>query len=221
MTSLATPKVALKLVPVPKSVLYAGLAGELLKNAGMKDNGQITAVQQAVSEGLVEKVIVAGMHGDGRVEKFTLALKPFTSTDSVSLQVENGKSFFETLDVGLAAAVQFTADLIARQGLTPRFFVDWSARAKASPALIADAIKRLNLKVEAETKPAPVAAYEPLSWVPPVPAAPSAPKRYPQTVHTYTAPPPLPPNYVYKPVLSITPPADSGVTYTYETSRRI
>lgn len=221
MTSLAPPKVALKLVPIPKPVLYAGLAGEMLKNTGMKDSAQITAVQQAVSEGLVEKVIVAATHSDGRVEKFTLSLKPFTTADSVSLQVENGKSFFETLDVGLAAAVQFTANLIARQGLTPRFFVDWSARAKASPALIADAIKRLNLKVEAETKPDPVPAYQPLSWVPPTPAALPEPKRYPQTVHTYTAPPPLPPNYVYKPVLTITPAADPGVSYTYETSRKV
>ena len=37
---------------------------------------QLDAVQQAVAEGLVEKVIVSGRHVDGRVELFTLTLKP-------------------------------------------------------------------------------------------------------------------------------------------------
>ncbi|MCC0007724.1 MAG: hypothetical protein H6876_06320 [Hyphomicrobiaceae bacterium] len=221
MTTLAAPKVSLKLTPVPKTVLYAGLAGEMLANTGMKDNDQVRAVQQAVSEGLIEEVIVAAKHADGRVEKFTLKMKPFTSTDTVSLQLEAGKSYLETLDVGIAAGVQYAADLIKRRGLTPTFYVKWAARARAAPAVIADAIKRLNLTVETEPPPDPLPTPEPdyTYHEPPRPPTPP-PRRYPQTVHTYVAPPALPPQHVYKPVLTITPAKDTGVTFSYETTRR-
>jgi hypothetical protein len=222
MTSLAAPKVALKLTPVPKSVLYAGITGEMLKNTGMKDDDQIRAIQQAVSEGLIAKVIVAAKHSDGRVEKFTLTIKPFSITDSVELSMEAGKSYLECVDTSLAAAVQYASDLIKRQGLTPNFYVDWSARAKATPAIVAEAIKRLN--VREEPIPPPSTNYLPDDlYVPPV--LPSSlpklpPKRYPQTVRTYTTPPPLPPNYTYKPVLTIKPAKDPGVEFTYDTSRK-
>ncbi|HRD74679.1 MAG TPA: hypothetical protein PK264_01890, partial [Hyphomicrobiaceae bacterium] len=121
MTSLLPPKIALKLTPVPKPLLYAGFAGEFLKNTGMKDDGQIRAIQQCVSEGLVAKVIVTAVHVDGRIEKYTLSLPPFGAGDTVMLALENGKSYLESLDVGLAAAVQYAAEQIIRRGLTPRF----------------------------------------------------------------------------------------------------
>lgn len=221
MSSLTTaPKVALKLQPVPKPVLYAGLAGEMLKNLGMKDDDQIRAVQQAVSEGLVEKVIVAGKHENGRIDTFTLTMKPFTASETVGLELSPGKSYLESLDVGLAASVQYAADLISRRGLKPEFYVGWSVRARANPAIVRDAVKRLNLRVmpDAPLPPLDPPAPDPFPMSPPTP--PPAPRRYPQTVHTYVAPPTLPPGYVYKPVLSITPAKDPGVTFTHETSRR-
>jgi hypothetical protein len=54
-----------------------------------------------------------------------------------------------------------------------------------------------------------------------LPAAPQPPPprlRFPQTVATYTGKPPIPPTQVYKPVVSIKPAADPGLTFTYETS---
>lgn len=221
MTSLATPKVSLKLVPVPKSILYPGIAGEVLKNTGMKDNEQIQAVQHAVSEGLIEKIIIAATHPDGRVEKFTLTMKPFSAGETVMLHIENGKSYLESLDVGLAAAVQYAANLINRQGLTPRFSVAWSARAQATPGLITATIKRLNLKVDTEKPTPPPVAPTPMPDIWDPPARPAPPQRYPQTVRTYTAPPPLPPNYLYQPVLSVTPQKDHGLSFDYETSRKV
>lgn len=221
MTTLAAPKVQLKLVPVPKTVLYAQLAGEMLKNTGMKDNDQIRAIQQAVSEGLVEKIIVAATHADGHVDKFTLTIKPFGAGDTVLLHLEDGKSYLETVDVSLAAAVQYASDLINRRGLTPKFYVDYSARAKATPAIVAEAVKRLNLRTLPDAPPPspPAPVFDPFPI--PAPTPPSPAKRYPQTVHTYTAPPPLPSGYVYKPVLEITPAKDSGITFTHETSRKL
>ncbi len=221
MSSLTTaPKVALKLQPVPKPVLYAGLAGEMLKNLGMKDDDQIRAVQQAVSEGLVEKVIVAGKHENGRIDTFTLTMKPFSASETIGLELSPGKSYLESLDVGLAAAVQYAAETITRRGLTPEFYVGWSARARANPAIIRDAVKRLNLRVMPEIAPPPIDPPAPDPFAMSSPPSITPPKRYPQTVHTYVGPPALPPGYVYKPVLSITPAKDPGVTFTHETSRR-
>lgn len=219
MTTLAAPKVALKLTPVPKTVLYAGLAGEFFANTGLRDTAQIRAVQQAVSEGLVSAVIVAAKHFDGRVEKFTLRMNSFSATDTVSLQLESGKSYLETLDVGLAAGVQYIADLIRRRGLTPNYYVDWSARAKATPGIVAEATRRLNLKIDTMPEPPPVVEPTYAEYTPP-PAPSPPPQRYYQTVQTYTAPPRLPDGYVYKEVLKITPAKDTGVTLTAETSRR-
>lgn len=221
MTSLAAPKVALQLVPVPKTVLYAGIAGELLKNTGMMDADQIGAVQQCMSEGMIARLIVRARHPDGRDETFTLAIKPFGLTDSVMLQPEAGKSFCETLDASIAAAVQQLATLIARLRLTPRFEVDWSDRAKANPHLVAAAARRLNIKgPQPPAPPAPLVApagfYEPSGSPPPAP-----PVRYPQTVRTYTAPPPPPAGYQRVTVLEITPAKDPGVTVTLETTRRV
>lgn len=218
MSSLTAPKVALKLQPVPKPVLYAGIAGEMLKNLGMKDDAQIGTIQQAVSEGLIEKVIVTGKHASGRTDTFTLTIKPFNAGETVSLEVSPGKSYLESLDVGLAAAVQHAAELIVRRGLTPEFHVAWSARARANPAIIRDAIQRLNLRVLPDPPPPPpveVPAFEP--YVPP-PSPPTPPKRYPQTVHTYVGPPKLPPNHVRTPVLTIQPAKDPGISFMHETS---
>ncbi|HRD74678.1 MAG TPA: hypothetical protein PK264_01885, partial [Hyphomicrobiaceae bacterium] len=60
--------------------------------------------------------------------------------------------------------------------------------------------------------------FDPIPPSPPVMAPP--PRRYPQTVRTYTTPPPLPPGYVFKPVLEIKPAKDPGLTFTIETSRK-
>lgn len=214
MTSLAAPKVALQLVPVPKPVIYAGLTGEMLKNTGMQDNQQIQAIQQAVSEQLIEAVTVLAPHPDGHVDTFTLTMKPFAPDETVALQLENGKSYLEALDVSLAAAVQYASNLIARQGLTPRFRVTWSAKARTTPGLIASTIQRLNLKVEPEPpRPMPAAPPMPDAWAPP-PPPPRPAQRYPQTVRTYT-PPPVPPGHVLKPVLTIKPAKDTGVSFVH------
>lgn len=218
--TLAAPKVPIKLVPVPKTIVYAALSAEMVRNLGMKDADQITAIQQAVAEGLVARVMVHARHPNGNVEAVTLTMKPFGTTDTVELHLENGKSFTEAMDVGLAAALQYCADLIKRRGLTPRFVIDWSDRAKASPAIIAHAVRRLNLQVESLPLPPPVPVQQYVA--PSVNEPPPAPpvKRYPQTVQTYTAPPVLPPQHELKKVLEITPAKDSGITFTYETTRK-
>lgn len=223
MATLSAPKVQLKLTPVPKTVLYAQLSGELLSNTGMKEPEQIRAIQQAASEGLLSKVVVIAKHPDGNFETIDLHFKPFAAAESIHLELEQHKSYLESLDVSLAAAVQYAGDMIKRQGLTPTFQVEWSERAKATPGVIAEAIKRLNLKNAPKPVVAPPASLLPPDvYVPPF-YSPSTlpPQRYPQTVKTYTAPPAPPAGMVLKPVLSITPAKDPGVTLTIASTRKV
>lgn len=216
------PKVALTLHPVPKTVLRPALAGEMLKNLGMRDADQINAVQQAIAEGLIVGITVAARHANGRYETFELAMKPHEASETVSLDLSGGKSYLEAVDVGLAGAVHFAANLIKRRGLTPEFFVTWSARVSANPAIMREAIERLNLKVVPGAPPAPVPADFGYADSPcyAAPSPPATQERYGQSVNSYTSPPKLPPDYTYKPVVTITPAKDPGVTFTHMTSRR-
>jgi hypothetical protein len=217
---LEAPKVELKLQPVLKTLVYAALAGEFLRNTGMTDNDQLNAVQQAVAEGLVERVVVTGRRPDNGVEIFTLTMKPPAPGETLHLGLEAGKSIAETVDVALAAGIKHAADLLKRQGLKPEYLVGWSARVRANPALGVDAIKRLNIRAEAlPTPPPPMPAamptYQPLYTPPP---APPLTERYAHTVNTYTGPPYIPPTQVYKPVVTVKPIADPNISFSWETS---
>lgn len=221
MTTLAPPKVAIKLHPVPKMIVYAGLAGELLTNTGMRDSAQINALQQAMGEGLLDQIVVIGIHVDGKRDIFRMTVKPFSADEAVSLQFDPGKSHAENLDVSMAAFIQHAAGLIKRRALKPEYAVCWSTKAKAAPGGIAAALKRFNFKEWKEPAPEPLpqmAHYE-LPQSTPAPAAP--PVRFTQAVNTYTAPPPPPAGYRYVPVISVTPAKDPGVTFSHETTLKV
>lgn len=222
MTSLTTkPKLDIKLTSVLKTVLYAGLAGEMVKTLGMTDDGQIAAIQQAVSEGLISEVIVTATRPDGRRETMRLEMKPPATGASVNLALEPGKSLLESLDVSLAAAVAYQAELLRRQGLRPEFYVSWSARALANPAQLRATATRLNLHSEPFITPPGLnpETGEPL-YEPTPPPPPPPPRRYPQTVNTYKGFAPPPPAYKPVTVAVITPAKDPDVRLTIETTRK-
>lgn len=221
MSLTMTPKVDLKLQPVLKTIVYAALAGEFLRNTGMTDDNQLNAVMQAVAEGLVEKVVVSARRADGGHEVFTLRMNPPAAGETLNLALEAGKSMLETVDVGLAAGVKHASDLITRRGLKPEYKVGWSARVRVNPALGAEAIKRLNLSAEplpVLAPPPPVPDYVPDYAPPSPPPVRAAPTRYRHTVNTYVGPPAIPPTQVYRPVVTITPAADPGITFTWDSS---
>lgn len=219
MSLTVTAKVDLQLQPILKSLVYAAIAGEYLRNTGLTDNDQLNAVQQAVAEGLVERLMVFGRRPDGGADVCTLTMKPPAAGETLNLALEPGKSMLETVDVALAASIKHVADMIKRRGLTPEYRVGWSARVRANPALGADAIRRLNIRAEAlptsPPPPAPMPAYQPVFTSPP---APSPAPRYPHTINTYTGPPAIPPTQVYKPVVVVKPVADPNITFTWDTS---
>lgn len=226
MPAMAAPTLTLKTVPILKTIIYSSLAGELLSNTGMTDPEQIAALQQCVSDGMVSRIIVRGRHPDGREETYTLSLKPFGASDVVHLTPEPGKTFFEMLDAGMAGGLQYAADQIRRLGLKPRYEVDWSEKAKANPSLVARAARTLNLKgpPEPPPPPPPLPLPEPAWMVPPSPPSPLPSKpqvRYPQTIRTYTAPPPLPSGFQRRTVVEFVPEKDPGVTFTIATTRKV
>lgn len=220
MSLTVETKVDLELQPVLKSILYAAIASEFLRNTGMTDDDQLNAVQQAVAEGLVERVVVTARRADGGVEKFTLTMKPPAPGETVNLALEKGKSMLETVDVALAAGVKHASDMIKRRGLKPEYQVGWSARVRANPALGADAIRRLNIRAESlpAPPPPPVMSQALPTWDVAPPPPPAPPKRYPHTVNTYVGPPAIPPTHVYTPVFEVKPIADPNISFTYETS---
>ncbi len=221
MSLTITPKVQLELKPVLKSIVYAALAGEFLRNTGMTDDAQLNAVQQAVAEGLVERVIVFARRLDGGVDEFELKMTPPAQGETLNLALAPGKSILETVDVTLAASVKAASDLIKRRGLTPQYQVGWSARVRANPAIGADAIKRLNLNAEALPPPPPsppIGSFSGDIFATPPPSPPPPPTRYRHTVNTYVGPPPIPPKQIYRPVVEIKPAADPNVSFTWRTS---
>ena len=199
------PTLDIKLVPIPKTALYAGLSGEMVKTMGMTDDSQINALQQAVADGYVEAVIVRTVRPDGRRESIRLDMKPPAAGATVKLAIEPNKSLLETLDVSLAAAVHFQAEAFRRQGLKPEFLVAWSAKARADHSLIKEAATRLNLQT---LPPEPPATID-LDPGPPMAAAPALLpiplRRYPQPVHTFTGWQPPPAGYRTVTVATIRP----------------
>ncbi|OJU23279.1 MAG: hypothetical protein BGN89_18805 [Alphaproteobacteria bacterium 64-6] len=221
MSKLAVaPKLDIKLVPIPKTALYAGLSGEMVKTMGMTDDDQINALQQVVADGYVEAVIVRAVRPDGRRESIRLDMKPPAAGATVNLAIEPNKSLLETLDVSLAAAVHFQAEAFKRQGLKPEFFVAWSAKARADHTLIKEATTRLNMQTLPPEPPATIDLDPGPTMVAP-PAPPPFPvRRYPQPVHTFTGWAPPPTGYRTVTVASIRPAKDPDVTLTIESTRK-
>lgn len=227
-----TMKVAIKMHPVPRSVLRAAVVGEYLATMGLSDSISIRGVQQAVNEGLVTGIIVVGFTSTGiPKDRNTLAIKKLEQDDKVMLDLSDGKSHIEALDVTLAGAISWACDRAKRLNLTPRFYLDWSAEARADPANLAAACRRLNLVMDGESAPAPVddlfsppstyttRSYAASTYAPSSPSY-AAPASFPSRSPFNATPPPLPSGYAYKPGVTVTPAKDKGLTFTSETARR-
>lgn len=217
---MSTPKVKLSLQPVPKSLVRVSVAGEFLKNMGLTSESDIRNIQQAVAEGLVTELMVVGVNAANiGKERYIVRFDPLGRDDTIHLDLSDGKSTTEALDTGFAGAVAYSVQLLKRRALSPRFYIIWSAQALANRNDLASACQRLNLIMEAGPQP----AFSP-DAMPPIIDAPYIPPSAgadPQTLSRFTdSPPPAPPGYTYKPMLTITPAKDTGITYRIESAIR-
>lgn len=218
---MSIPKVKLSLQPVPKSLVRVAVAGEFLKNMGLTDEGEIRSIQQAVAEGLVSELMVLGVNAANiGKERFMLRFDPLGRDDTIQLDLSDGKSTTEALDTGFAGAVAYSVQLLKRRALSPRFYIIWSQQALANRNDLASACRRLNLIMDAGPQPAFSPDAMPPMFDTPYPPPPSNVPAA-QTLSRFTdSPPPAPPGYAYKPVLTITPAKGTGISYRIETATR-
>src|SRR5882724_6046480 len=159
MSSRAKVNVQVKAVPVPRSLVRAQVAGELIHACG----GSATEVeigQKGVGRQLLEKVIVYGRDSAGHArDKVELSFTGEASGE-VTLDLDGGnRSAIEALDAGLGRAVAHAAERIRRRGLTADVRYQFTEDVLGDPQRLAAA--RAELGVEPIAAPNWRAGYQP------------------------------------------------------------
>lgn len=220
---MSVPKVKLSLQPIPKSLVRVSIAGEFLKNMGLLSASAIRNVQQAVAEGLVSDLLVVGVNAANiGKERFILRFDPLGRDDTIHLDLSDGRSTTEALDTGLAGAMAYSVQMLKRRALTPQFYIIWSAQALADKAQLASACQRLNLVMDAGEQTPFQPDNDPSMYTPPLPPTMPAADQAPAGDATQWASelPPAPPGYTYRPVVTVRPAKEPGITYRIETAMR-
>lgn len=214
--------VKLAVQPIPKSLVRVGCAGDFVKNLslGTLSDEAIRNIQQGVAEGLISRISVTGLDVNAIPrERFWLQFDPLTDDVKVVLDLEDGKSTLEAVDVGLASAVAAAVQIFKRKDLKPQVRFEYSAAALANPTRLNEAKQRLGFVSYSDLQPLqnePPPAYTPSPFTQPV-TMPTTPARI-----DYARPsPPLPPNYVFKTNLTITPAKDNGIHFGWDKLRRV
>ncbi len=222
---MASPKVKLKLQPIPLSVMRTAICGEFLRNMGMTDASTIRNIQQAVAEGLVAEIVIVAKTQSGIPrDRYTLAMSALQNDTTVHVDLSNGKSYTEALDVGLAGAVHWAVQRIQRNRLVPAFFLTWSAYANANPQHLNEACRRLNMtrvpipEVAPEPAPDPSNLDDLPTWAPPAPP-PSSQNSMAPLISSRQEPPPA--GTLFKQVLSLIPGKDKGTRFIAETLKKL
>src|SRR5258708_4469186 len=137
--------VKVKSVPVPRSLVRAQIAGELIHACG----GSATEVeigQKGVARQLLEKVMVYGLDGSGHArDKVEFSFTGDAAGD-VMLDLDGGnRSAIEALDAGLGRAVARAAERMRRRGLTADVRYQFTDEIYADPQRLASARAELGL----------------------------------------------------------------------------
>src|SRR5215470_8278594 len=152
MSARTKVKVKVKAVPVPRSLVRAQVAGELINACG----GTTTEVeigQKGVLRQLLEKVIVYGLDKDGHArDKVEFSFNGDSSGD-VLLDLDGGnRSAIEALDAGLGRAVAYAAERMRRRGLSADVRYVFTDEIYADPQRLAAARAELGIGPAADPK---------------------------------------------------------------------
>jgi len=141
--------VKIKAVPVPRSLVRAQVAGELI-HACEGSATEVEIAQKGVARQLLQKVIVYGLDGSGYArDKIEFSFTGDASGD-VSLDLDGGnRSAIEALDAGLARAVAHAAERMRRWGLTVDVRYMFTDDLYADPQRLAAARAELGLELAA------------------------------------------------------------------------
>jgi len=159
MSARTKVKVKVKAVPVPRSLVRAQVAGELINACG----GTTTEVeigQKGVLRQLLEKVIVYGRDNDGYArDKVEISFNGDASGD-VLLDLDGGnRSAIEALDAGLGRAVSYAAERMRGRGLSADVRYVFTDEVYADPEKLAAA--RAELGIAPREAPSWRAGYNP------------------------------------------------------------
>jgi hypothetical protein len=151
--------VKVKAVPVPRSLVRAQVAGELIHVCG-GSAVEVEIGQKGVALQLLEKVVVYGLDPAGNArDKIELSFTGDASGD-VMLDLDGGnRSAIEALDAGLGRAVAHAAERMRRRGLTPDVRYQFTKGIRADPQRLAAA--RAELGVGSVAAPNWRSGYQP------------------------------------------------------------
>jgi hypothetical protein len=140
-----TVHVKVKAVPVPRSLVRAQVAGELV-NACRGSATEVETAQKGVGRQLIEKVVVYGLDASGHArDKIELSFTGDAS-GNVMLELDGGnRSAIEALDAGLGRAVAHAAERMRRRGLTADVRYQFTDQVNADPQRLAAARAELGI----------------------------------------------------------------------------
>lgn len=218
---MSMPKVRLHVQAIPKTLVRVGVAGDFVKNLslGSLSDTDIRNIQQAVAEGLIARIAVTGIDANSIPrERFWLRFDPLTDDAKVMLDLENGKSTIEAVDVGMAGGVAAAVQILRRKALRPQVSFDYSADAMANPSRLAEAKRRLGFVDLAPLQPVVADQYRPAVHSP----HPAFPSYGSEGVDRYMAPLPAPPpGFGFRNVAKLTPAKDTGIQFGWDSLRRL
>lgn len=121
------PKPKVQLVPLPRSLVRAGVVSEFVNAFLPKQPTTVKNLQQSVAEGLIASVSITGVDGLNvpRV-RYTITLDPLGDDSMVHLDLSNGRSHTEALDQGIAAALAYAVKTMERRKLRADLSFQWA-----------------------------------------------------------------------------------------------
>lgn len=133
MSARAKINVQVKAVPIPKSLVRAQVAGELIHACGGSDC-DVEIGQRGVLRELIERVVVYGLDAAGHARDMIEVSFDSDAAGHVLMDLDGGsRSAIEALDAGLGRAVAHAADRMRRRGLSAdvRYVITKKVRADA------------------------------------------------------------------------------------------
>lgn len=223
---MSMPKVKLHVQAIPKTLVRVGCAGDFLKNValGTMSDQEIRDIQQGVAEGLIQTIWVTGLDSFGIPrERFWLKFDPLSDDVKVMLDLSDGKSTLEAVDVGLAGGVQTAVQVLRRKNLRPDVTFDYTADALANPTRLNEAKQRLGFTARTPLQPIPSDTSSAPAWTPPALNYTPSTSYPPLPVSTPSPPRPVyapPAGFALKNAITLTPAKDSGMHFGWDTLRR-
>ena len=139
-------RVRLAVKPLPKTLIRAQVAGELIAAFGGTDR-EVEIAQEGISKQLVTRIIIYGTQPatDHYQERAVYSVDHTDGSDTVSVEDTDDRSMIERVDEGLGEAVRRTVARFTRKGLKPVVRYIFPDHIANDPQRFASALGELGL----------------------------------------------------------------------------